>query len=1079
MLVDQEARALATDPHLSCIVQAPAGSGKTEILTQRFLRLLSQVTKPEQIVALTFTRKAANEMRERVMRALEMAARGEKPASTHQQVTYQYATDALLNDAKHDWKLLSIPSCLRITTIDSLCQTLAQAMPLQEKQTPYANVTDHPDELYLKAARACLAHALIDETYQPALDILFTHFDNRQDKVLKLLSEQLKIREQWLRPIYQARLQDRAHFEEALRLIETHEIERFKMSIPTELVATLIELSRELANIDPNSPRGALQHWYSLDELNRAHVQSLASLLLTSQLSLRKAFDHHVGLKRDACDALQYKKIKTESKELLAELNEHPTFIEALLRVRTLPPPLYPDLQWNALQALLTLLPLLAGHLQLIFNESNEVDFSAIAATAHFALRKEDGPTDLALYLDSAIHHLLIDEFQDTSLQQFELMSHLVEGFEPNDGKTLFVVGDPMQSIYRFRGAEVGLFLRAKTAGMGPVKLTPLQLQCNFRSNASIVHWINQRFKAIFPCKNDIESGAITFHKAAPIHEADQHSHVQALQYASKAEEAEGIALLIQQTLKTYPNEHIALLVRARSRLTHIIHALRQHHIPYQGVDIDWLAALPHVRDVWSLTQALLMPANRLAWLALLRSPWCGLTLKDMHHIANIDKKKSIYHALALEETYLQLTHEGRARAHFLYTTLNHAITHRHQQNLSDWILNTLKQLHLDAILTTHELDDLEQYWLLIEKHEKDGQLINTTQFKDALNGLYSKRTTQASLQIMTIHKAKGLEFDSVILPSLGSKTSNTDKPLLRWLTLPTTTKEPLVLVSPLQASREDNCPLYDYLSKLDHEKERYEQQRLFYVATTRTKKRLYLTDYHSSISQNTFRGLLHDEPFQTMDSVLLETEVQDGKPELKHLPHAFYAEPLSIIPTPASTHSLTMLNDGFARILGIAAHELLQWICTYHPKTQHDIPWEIAHYTLKHKGLTQDAINAAFIRLKEYIHPLFDTPRGQWIISPHVDEKNEYEFLIKQGSEIHTRIIDRTFYDNEIRWIIDFKTGRETSIEEQKHRAQVNDYAMHLTSITPTPIHCGLYYLNTHHWVEWEYCATNTCLEI
>lgn len=93
----------------------------------------------------------------------------------------------------------------------------------------------------------------------------------------------------------------------------------------------------------------------------------------------------------------------------------------------------------------------------------NEVDFTTISQQALSALGDAENPTDLALYLDNTLHHILVDEFQDTSITQFELLTKLVHGWQQGDGKTLFIVGDPMQSIYRFRQAEVGLFLRLKS----------------------------------------------------------------------------------------------------------------------------------------------------------------------------------------------------------------------------------------------------------------------------------------------------------------------------------------------------------------------------------------------------------------------------------------------------------------------------------------------------------------------------------------------------------------------------------------------------------------------------------------
>lgn len=95
--------------------------------------------------------------------------------------------------------------------------------------------------------------------------------------------------------------------------------------------------------------------------------------------------------------------------------------------------------------------------------------------------------------------------------------------------------------------------------------------------------------------------------------------------------------------MQTYPQQSVAILVRSRTQLSAIIRLLRQHQIPYQGTDITLLSNLSHLRDVWSLTQALLAPANRLSWLAVLRSPYCGLCLSDIHAIARFNTKIHLF----------------------------------------------------------------------------------------------------------------------------------------------------------------------------------------------------------------------------------------------------------------------------------------------------------------------------------------------------------------------------------------------------------------------------------------------------
>ncbi|AHE66606.1 ATP-dependent exoDNAse exonuclease V beta subunit [Legionella oakridgensis ATCC 33761 = DSM 21215] len=1071
---DHEQRRQATDPTRSFIVQAPAGSGKTELLTQRYLRLLATIEAPEQIIALTFTRKAANEMRERILKALHRAAQSEPSLSPHQRQTSVYATEALARDQRYNWQLLSHPTRLQIFTIDSLCQRISHAIPLQEQQIPYAKISDNPSRHYKAAAHACLEYAIQHEHYHHPLQVLLRHMDNRQDNLLLLFSKLLSTRDQWLEPIHQAKTQNKQVFEQALSWIEHHEISRFCQSIPQDCLEELIMLARQIACLEanPESVRYPLKNWNHIKELDRVLIKSLAALLLTKDHSLRKSFDHHVGLKRGVCNEKDYKQLKEASKQLLYKLDASPDFLDHLVRVKDLPSPHYDPQQWEVLQALFTLLPLLAAHLQLTFSECNEVDFTAISQQAIQALGHDEAPTDLALYLDQQIHHLLIDEFQDTSIQQFQLLERLVQGWQEDDGKTLFVVGDPMQSIYRFRSAEVGLFLRARQQGIGPVRLIPLELTCNFRSTELIVNWINQQFSTIFPNIDDIESGAISFHWSKNMHSTGNASIIKPFQANSTQEEAQAIVELVAHELQAHPQEDIAILVRSRTQLREIIRLLRKHQISFQGMDIDLLANLPHLRDVWSLTQALLMPANRLAWLSMLRSPWCGLSLADVHCIANFAQKKSIYFALSQLEHIHGLSEEGLIRGQFFYEVMHETLKTRHQQSLADWIMNTLRALHLEQVLSTHEQDDLEPFWLLLEQFEEDGQITDMEQFETELNKLYSQRVTPSRLHIMTIHKSKGLEFDCVILPGLSARSAISDKPLLRWLKLPTQ-QGSLLLISPMKAAHEEHCLLYDYLTRLEEDKNHYEMQRLLYVAVTRAKKRLYLFDKNDKGSQGTLRSLLQNLTFHPIEST--SYEMNQGKdqsiaktPELYHLPLTFYQHSSSYLAQSANQLSFPLHHH--SRLVGIVTHELLQWICDHHPATIADIPWHMVSHQFKVLGLTGQPLMTAQSQIQTQIKQLFSDPVGHWLISKHKAEHNELELLHQQYSDVTTKIIDRTFIEHGIRWVIDFKTGQEEEYTEHQHRQQVQHYAHLLAHLYPEPIHCGLYYLANSHWITWNY---------
>ena len=198
---DHKARERALDPSLSLVVQAPAGSGKTELLMQRFLGLLASVEAPEEIVAITFTRKAAGEMRQRILQALELAQTAELPEGEHERRTWELARNALARDTDKGWQLLDHPARLRIQTIDSLCAALARQMPMLSRLGGVPEVGEDSLPLYLAAARNTLSDLESSAKWSDSIALLVAHLDNRLDRLQDLIAAMLGCRDRWLRHI--------------------------------------------------------------------------------------------------------------------------------------------------------------------------------------------------------------------------------------------------------------------------------------------------------------------------------------------------------------------------------------------------------------------------------------------------------------------------------------------------------------------------------------------------------------------------------------------------------------------------------------------------------------------------------------------------------------------------------------------------------------------------------------------------------------------------------------------------------------------------------------------------------------
>ena len=195
---DQKQREQALDAARSILVQAPAGSGKTDLLTRRFLRLLAEVDAPGQVVAITFTNAAAAEMRHRILGELEKAAANPAPQAD------EFSMDSLAHRAlQHSqalgWKLLDLTAQLRIQTIDAFCRELALQQPLLSGFGGGMEIAEQPDELYRRAARETLRK--IDQTGSElgaAIEELLLWRDNGWQEMEALLVGMLKSRDRWM-----------------------------------------------------------------------------------------------------------------------------------------------------------------------------------------------------------------------------------------------------------------------------------------------------------------------------------------------------------------------------------------------------------------------------------------------------------------------------------------------------------------------------------------------------------------------------------------------------------------------------------------------------------------------------------------------------------------------------------------------------------------------------------------------------------------------------------------------------------------------------------------------------------------
>ena len=1102
MIDDHTERARALDPNRSFIVQAPAGSGKTTLLAHRVLRLLTTVKFPEQVIAITFTRKAAEEMRSRIIGALELA-RGVEPADEFQRTSFALAKATLEHDERLEWDLIAQPSRLRIMTIDALSASVVRQMPVTARISGVQIVDDDAHELYQEASRNALSAIADGGEPRKTVARMLHHVDNDWAKLERLVAEMLARRDQWLRVL--APQADRRVLDESFTRVVEYELARTAALIPDQIKAQLIEVCdfagghmRADAHVSRISALAGLTALPAATFEHFDRWQGLVDLLLTKDGKWRKRVDKSIGFPPKAANSGA---LKAQLADVISLLAERPAIRQALATIRRLPNTAFDDDEWTTCRAMVELMKAATAHLILVAERRGRTDFVAIALAANEALGANEAPSDLALSMDYRVEHVLVDEFQDTSLTQLQLIERLTAGWTGEDGRTLFLVGDPMQSIYRFRQADVRLFTHVLERGfLGSAPLEYVQLTENFRSQAGLIEWVNEAIPPALETMGTLDVPFAEQRTGNPKTEPAFHVYPAGV---GDGDEAVRVLDIVSALRAQASGASIAILVRSRAHLGRITSCLIENDYQVAAQEIQPLAELPWIGDLLALTRALLQPADRIAWLAVLRAPWCGLTLASLHDLAQ--QPGTVLQAMLEEQRTHALDPGDAVRLSRVCEILARALEAAGTWPLAELVEHTWLTLGGPACVEhDNGFDDVRTFFALLAEMERDGIVPTAERVEQHTSALFSVTPGARvdAIEVMTIHRAKGLEFDYVIIPGAGRRPRSEQKRLFLWREDVDYEQRPALLMAAIPTA--SSSALYDYLRARETDEMAAEAVRLLYVAVTRARCAVHMLGHarrdragKPAPLKGSFIAMLwpvvqprfeayfeslakrerveHDESGSEITLRRLDTESIEG----------------SAVPWPEGSQ----LNDTETRVefdwagatakhIGTVAHRLLQAL-DVDAGTTMGPAWMrgAAHFArgqLRALGVAENELVEGVRQVSDALEATLSSERGRWLFSAaHIEPSAEMPLSTVANGRLAHAIIDRSFVDAEgRRWIVDFKTGRHAGgsldayldSEVARYRPQLERYGRILAGLDQRPIMLGLYFPLLDAWREWPY---------
>ena len=1125
-LIDREERLAALDTTTSHHVESPAGSGKTLLLTTRFLKLLGEVKHPREILALTFTEKAAGEMKNRIINYLTRAGRKASPVNSLDKELLELGKKAL---EKHQdsIEIITSSNSLNIMTFHGFCNYVTRRAPLEAGVAPdYEIIDEETQSLLMKEAieeyfRSSLSYPK-GSIERISFENRLLHYNNNwkglDDELRELIGKRDRVRDLTvfvreaggrgisnIPEILKKRM--RPYIEQCLETLR----KIFTSCDPgmrwEDFVCHLEEngasIAAELPSSVPSSSWEEIHGW-----------QKVAETLLTKSGTPRRSLGPKKGFYGNFGKTEWGKSISDMDEDVAKRLYEtmgYPSFHDTESDVETLS-----DFIIVAADVI--------ERYESLCRKRHLTDFVGLEQSALRVL-DENNPSDLHLFLDHRIQHLLIDEFQDTSRIQWTLIKRLCDGWLPGDGRTVFIVGDPKQSIYSFRNAEVALFQEAKSgiplSGHGVLPLSSHTLKTNFRSAGRLIEWTNELFGKTVMADPRPEADEVSFSPSAPADKNNDHSLISLNLFAREDnkragdEEAKWLARKVRRAFdETGGEKSIAVLLFTRNRLTRYLGAFKEEGLPVQVQEGLSLVKRPEIRHLIQMTSLIAMPHDDLAWASLLRSPWSWFDITTLLEIAKQDRESW------RDKIRMLATTDPKLRD--IVNATDGAFLRVGRDPLGKIVKKLWSDLNGPAktarLFGMAGVANCYEFFNVLEDMEEGIPLETLKRFRGTMERLYEPAdptVSKSSVQMMTIHRAKGLEFDIVFLPYLDWQplASGPRVPSPYLLERIPGTEGKNVIAMGSDRRRGKSSKTYDFLKKIKKERRWGEAKRWFYVASTRARDSLIMSgvakikdDIISAPDNSVLKWVMDHEGINDRDTAhIVEAENKllsiYVNPEIgpsvrvtaeheSELPEPYELLPQRLLHRALPPSSLTAdepeAGDAMERaespsenatIRGIVTHRMLS---TYIKRAL--LPSEKAvAMTLVHEGMAREPATKMAGGIVKEVEATVCEPFLAGLIGsshPMVEAEWPLEYLT-EGGDIRSGIIDLAVFDGTTWWIVDFKTSCPGAgnnledflqMEEKKYTPQIEHYCSMLNNLInddSQEIRAGIYLTALPLWRE------------